>query len=80
MKIKFWTLLKVSKIKLVVEMTKFSTSLFKFSITAIVKPLVYIINNSLTNGIFPDKLKQALVIPVYKKGDETQIENYRPIS
>ena len=57
-----------------------STSLFKFSITAIVKPLVHIINNSLTYGIFPDKLKQALVIPVYKKGDETQIENYRPIS
>ena len=57
------------------------TSLFKFSITAIVKPLVHIINNSLTYGIFPEKqLKQALVIPVYKKGDETQIENYRPIS
>ena len=30
--------------------------------------------------MFPSKLKLAKVIPLFKKGDKTSIENYRPIS
>ena len=44
------------------------------------EPSVHMINNSLKFGIFPDELKLAIVVPVYKKGDNTNIENYRPIS
>jgi len=43
-------------------------------------PLVHICNLSLSTGIFPDSLKIAKVIPIYKKDDSTQIKNYRPIS
>ena len=57
-----------------------STSIIKYIITAIVQPIVYIFNNSLRFGIFPDKLKLALIVPVFKKGDETKLDNYRPIS
>lgn len=46
----------------------------------IVKPLSLIINQSLTTGIFPHKLKIAKVIPLYKKNDKTMLDNYRPIS
>ena len=32
------------------------------------------------NGIVPDKMKLARVIPVFKCNDQTQLSNYRPIS
>ena len=37
-------------------------------------------NQSLCTGIFPDKLKIAKVIPLYKKDDIKLFGNYRPIS
>ena len=42
--------------------------------------LVNIFNNSLRNGIFPTRLKVAKVIPIFKSGDRTLPENYRPVS
>ena len=43
-------------------------------------PLANIYNASLEQGIFPDKLKLAKIIPIYKKGDTRNIQNYRPIA
>ena len=42
--------------------------------------MTLIINQSCMSGVFPDKLKLAKVIPLYKKGDSTITDNYRPIS
>ena len=57
-----------------------STRLLKFLAPALISPLRLIINQSLITGIYPDKLKTAKVIPLYKKGDRTMCDNYRPIS
>ena len=57
-----------------------STKLLKQIAQAIVKPLTLIINQSFYNGIFPNKLKIAKVIPLYKKGPSEILDNYRPIS
>ena len=38
------------------------------------------INNSFENGIFPNLLKSAQVIPVFKNGSRLSCNNYRPIS
>lgn len=46
----------------------------------IAEPLAFIINRSLEVGIFPTPLKNALIKPIYKNGDKTEPENYRPIS
>jgi len=42
-------------------------------------PIKLIFNQSIASGIFPNSLKIAKVIPLYKKGDATNFENYRPI-
>ena len=34
----------------------------------------------LSNGIFPDSLKVAKIIPLYNRGDKDLLDNYRPIS
>ena len=57
-----------------------SSRLLKASKNEISKPLTLIINQTLTSGIFPDTLKIANIIPLFKKGDKTLLENYRPIS
>jgi retron-type reverse transcriptase len=57
-----------------------STKLIKNVKPVLVKPITIIINQMLNNGIFPDKLKIAKIVPTYKKEDETLFTNYRPIS
>ena len=43
-------------------------------------PLSQIVNKSLTDGIFPQKMKSAKVVPLYKSKDKDLTTNYRPIS
>lgn len=54
--------------------------ILKFVAEEIAEPLAYIINLSLTGGIYPNALKTSLVHPIYKKGDRSIFDNYRPIS
>lgn len=57
-----------------------SNNLLKHCKHFIAKPLSTIINCSISEGRFPDKLKIAKIKPLLKKGKETAMENYRPIS
>ena len=56
------------------------TQILKISNQIICKPLTYLINLSFSNGIFPDLLKTSNVIPVFKRGENQDYNNYRPIS
>ena len=42
--------------------------------------LVLLVNQSFQSGVFPDKLKIAKVISIFKKGNPELPSNYRPIS
>ena len=57
-----------------------SNDLLKEIIQYIVRPLTHIYNLSIVYGIVPDKMKIAKVVPIFKKGNRTEIGNYRPIS
>jgi len=46
----------------------------------LVDVLSYLFNLSLNSGVFPDVLKLAVVVPIFKKGDVCNLNNYRPIS
>ena len=53
---------------------------FKVAAKVLATPLSILFNYSFRYGIFPDCLKTAKVVPIFKKGDKNEINNYRPIS
>lgn len=55
-------------------------NIMKYCADEIKGVISHIVNNSLKFGIFPKNLKLALIKPIYKKGDDTCFESYRPIS
>ena len=57
-----------------------STSFLKKILSIIIYPLTLAINQSLCTGVFPNHLKIAKVIPLFKKDDSHILDNYRPIS
>ena len=57
-----------------------NASLLKMVSSCIVLPLVYLCNLSLDQGIFPDELKVANIVPLYKADDPFMFNNYRPVS
>ena len=52
----------------------------KMIIGCVVKPLTHVCNQSLKTGVFPDKIKMAKVIPIYKADEKHTLSNYRPVS
>ena len=51
------------------------------NISDIISPtFAKLINSSVVAGIFPDFMKKARVIPIYKAGSKSEVSNYRPIS
>ena len=59
---------KISAIKIANTSYSFTSTLAK------------VINKSFHEGVFPEQMKLAKVIPVHKGGTKTDIGNYRPIS
>ena len=57
-----------------------SVSLLKSNKEQIAIPLSLLFNQSIEKGTFPQCLKHATVIPIYKSGPKDNITNYRPIS
>ena len=59
---------KISSLKLATRFPSF---------TCVIASLV---NNSFTQGVYPQALKTARVVPIHKGGSKSEVSNYRPIS
>ena len=66
---------------------KMSTDSFGFDMTTlkniisyVSKPFTYICNKSFLEGTFPELMKTAKIIPLFKSGDKAKFTNYRPVS
>lgn len=57
-----------------------SNRILKMHKNAFLKPLVRLITDLIKKGVFPEVLKSAIVKPLHKGGDQTDMNNYRPIA
>jgi len=57
-----------------------SIKILKLSAPFIISPLTYIGNKFLSSSLFPERLKYAIIRPVYMNADKLLTTNYRPIT
>ena len=57
-----------------------SAKFLKMAAPIICKPLSHLLNLSIQSGEYPKMLKKANVTPIFKKGNKSDPNNYRPIS
>jgi Reverse transcriptase (RNA-dependent DNA polymerase) len=74
--------LAISKLqdKKSLDLNNNSMFLVKKILPVIALPLIHVFYRSLLTGTVPKKLKIAKVIPIFKAGDPSDPNNYRPIS
>lgn len=73
---------EISKLKTGKSVGPFSIpiDILKMLKAYISKPLEIVFNHSISTGVVPSDFKLANVVPVFKKGSQSSLCNYRPIS
>ncbi|GBN58499.1 putative RNA-directed DNA polymerase from transposon BS [Araneus ventricosus] len=72
--------IKQLKSSLNVGVDNIPSSFIKGRAELFIYPLLVLFNLSLKTKVFPEVWKQTRIIPVFKKGDAQNCENYRPIA
>jgi len=55
-------------------------TVIKHARSSLQKPFAHLVNSSFISGIFPEKLKISKIKPLYKKGNQLDVSNYRPVA
>lgn len=55
------------------------TDMLKNNSFVFLKPLSHVFKSSISQLMFPDIFKTAIITPIFEKGDRDKAENYRPI-
>ena len=61
-------------------LSKLDEKFLKLSNSVVTPFSTHIFNRCMTEGIYPNYLKEAQIVPLHKSGDSTICSNYRPIS
>ena len=75
-----WTNIKTLNTNKAVGPNSIPTKILKTYSKSLSKPPSELINLSFAQGNFPTILKIAKVIPIHKKGNKSECDNYRPTS
>ena len=59
---------------------KIQTEVWKKGLAVLAGPIAHICNISISVGVYPTMFKEAIVHPVFKKGNPHAPGSYRPIS
>ena len=73
-------IVKNFKGKLSTDFNDINMDIVKRVMSNSVKPFSHICNASFISGIFPDNMKIAKVVPLYKAGEKNLFTNHRPVS
>ena len=84
----FFRLASISEVNSIIQNLKNTSKnvnevpvwLFKNIRTILAEPITKLINSSISSGVFPECLKCARIVPIFKKGKPTNMSNYRPIA
>ena len=68
------------KNKKTVDSDGLSSAFVKKIALTISKPLLIIFTKSFNDGVIPRQFKQSKIIPLFKSGDRSSMDNYRPIA
>lgn len=83
-----WPELKLSELEKALAKMKNSKSAGDDNITPhllkeckeeLLQPLFHFCKLSLSQGIYPGQLKNNIIIPIHKSGDDKKVDNYRPL-
>ena len=61
-------------------MNNIPTNILKTDVMTLAPILSNLINKSLAQGLLPQSLKRAIILPIFKSKDKLNIANYQPIS
>ena len=59
---------------------KFGSKILKIANLNLCNSISRIFNSIINTGVYPSELKKACIVPLYKAGNRSNMENYRPIS